>query len=298
MSVILKKPEEPFELPKEFASTIGPGYEALRFYDESVYDEGKGYNTFRLSSPTGDFVLKKYGYHEDRVDEEKQYSFLKGLPVPEVLGWGEDCMLMRFIEGEDLKNASEDGVRAFVKSLAAVMNAYPMGFGYETARYERYMKRLEKRADFIKGEPVLAKAFGVFFERQKEIPLTLSNGDLLPINVIYDGEKAAIIDWEFGGFLPYPLDIARFIAHSRPHGEVTCFAMTDEMKELFVDLLYGVLEVKPPREVYLRDVRLAVFNEYVEILEYYLNDETVERGAVFEDYYPRALELAEEILAE
>ena len=295
MGITLKKAEEGFELPAEFIAIVGNDFEALRFFDDSVYDEEKGYNTYKIVSGSGAFVFKKYSYPEDRADEEKQYSRLSGLPVPKVLCWGEDCMLMEFAEGDDLKNASEDGVRAFVKSLAAVMNAWPMGRGYGEERYQRYLKRLEKRALCLKDEPELLRAFNIFFERQKEIPLTLSNGDLLPINVLYDGDKATIIDWEFGGFMPYALDIARFIAHCRPNGEVTSFAMTDELKELYLDLVYDAVDVKPAREIYDRDIGLALLNEYVEILEYYLNDPTAERGIVFEDYYPRAKALAREI---
>ena len=295
MGVTLKKAEEGFELPDEFRAIVGGEYEALRFFDDCVYDEEKGYNTYKLVTPNGAFVCKKYAYPEDREDEEKQYALLSGLPVPKALCWGDDCMLMEFAEGDDLKSASEDGVRAFAKSLTAVMNAFPMGRCYDDKRYLRYMKRLERRALCLDEEPVLKRAFGVFFERQKEIPITLSNGDLLPINVLYDGVKATIIDWEFGGFMPYALDIARFIAHSRPNGEVTSFKMTDELKRLFLDLVYDGLIVKPAREVFDRDIKLALLNEYVEILEYYLNDRTAERGKVYEDYYPRAKMLAEEI---
>ena len=110
--------------------------------------------------------------------------------------------------------------------------------------------------------------------------------------MLYDGEKATVIDWEFGGFLPYALDIARFIAHSRENGEVTGFRMTEAQKRLFLDLVYVGLENKPSREAYDRDIRLALLNEYVEILEYYLGDPTVERDAAFNMYYPAAKEFA------
>jgi hypothetical protein len=297
MSISLKKPEKPLEIPRAFKDVIGDGeYEIARFFDDCVYDEGKGYNTYKITVNGRSFVLKKYAYPEDLEDEVKQYSLLKGLPVPELLCAAEDCILMRFVPGDDLKDPTDESIRAFSKSLLAVMNAYPMGRGYETARYERYLKRLEKRAGYLKNEPELMRAFGLFFERQKEIPLTLSNSDILPINVLYDGERAVIIDWEFGGFMPYALDIARFITHATENGEVTSFKMSGEQKKLFIDLVFEGLEVRPERAVYDRDILLAQFNECVEILEYYLGDETAERGKVFELYYPMAEKLADLIV--
>ena len=296
MAIRLEKTKEPLELPEALKTILGTdGYEAFRFFDDCVYDEGKGYNTFKLIAGEGAFVLKKYGYPEDLEAEVRQYALLKGLPVPELLGVSKGCILMRFVEGDDLKNPSDEGVCAAAKSLCAVMNAYPMGRGYERPRYDKYLCRLERRAGCLKDEPNLAAAFSVFFERQKAIPLTLSNGDLLPINVLYDGEKATLIDWEFGGFMPYALDIARFIAHTTEDGSVTSFKMSAEQKRMFLDLMYEGLEVKPERKSFDRDIRLALLNEYIEILEYYFNDPDAERGAVFEMYYPLAKGLAEEI---
>lgn len=293
MGIILKKPEKPLVIPKAFKDIMGEGeYEISRFFDECVYDEGKGYNTYKITVNGRSFVIKEYSYPEDLEAELKQYSLLKGLPVPEILCASEGRILMRFVPGDDLKEPTDESIRAFSKSLLAVMNAYPMGRDYEAQRYERYLKRLEKRSGYLKNEPELARAFSMFFERQKEIPLTLSNSDLLPINVLYDGEKATIIDWEFGGFMPYALDIARFIAHATENGEITSFRMSGGQKKLFVDLIYEGLDKKPERDVFDRDVLFAVYNECVEILEYYLGDETVERGAVFKLYYPMAKRLA------
>ena len=293
MSIYLEKVKEPLDIPEALKSVLGTGeIEAYRFFDGSVYDEGKCYNTYKLVSGGRAFVLKRYSDPEDRDAEVKHYSLLAGLPVPKLLGAAEGCILMDFVEGDDLKEPTDEGIRAAAESLTAVMNAYPMGRGYDTERYERYLRRLERRAECLADEPELARAFAVFYKRQKEIPLTLSNSDLLPINILYNGKKATIIDWEFGGFMPYALDIARFIAHCTEDGSVTCFRMSREQKRMFLDLVYSGLEAKPEREVFERDILLAPFNECVEILEYYLNDATAERGNVFGLYYPMARRLA------
>ncbi len=297
MSIVLKKPERPVVLPKEFVERIGAeNYIVTQFYDSCVYNHEKEYNTYKITTPDKSFVFKQYGDEVDYEMEVEHFSLLKGLPVPKLLGCAEMSILMEFVEGDDLKNATDKGLRAFAKSLAAIMNAYPMGHEYKKDRQEQYLKRLEKRAACLKDEPELCEAFAIFLERQADIPLTLSNADLLPLNVLYDGNKATIIDWEFGGFMSYPLDIARFIAHYRPNGEVTSFCMAEEKKELFVNRMYDALEKKPVREIFDRDIMLAIFNEYVENLEYYFNHKEEERGAVFTDYYARARELAKIIL--
>lgn len=297
MGVLLRPVAEPFEIPEGFRGIVGQGpVQVLRFFDDEVYDgEEKGYNVYKLISANGVFVLKRFEDDEDLLGEVKHYGLLRGLPVPPLLGVSESGILLGFIEGEDLKRPADAGVLAAAESLCAVMNAYPMGREYERDRYETYLRRLERRAKALTREPELARAFSAFLERQREIPLTLSNGDLLPLNVLYDGRRAVIIDWGFGGFMPYALDIARFYSHGQTLGSVTPFYMTDAQKELFKNAVYGGLSVKPPRETYERDLLLAELNECVEMLEYYLNDPSAERGELFEYYHPRAVSLARKI---
>lgn len=298
MSIQLVKFENPLYIPSAFGNIMGTGeYDVFRFHDDCVYDADKSYNTYKITANGKSFVLKKYEYPEDYESEVRQYSLLHGLPVPNLLCAADGCILMDYVEGDDMKNATDDGVSAAAQSLAEVMNAYPMGRDYEMGRYDTYIKRLERRASCLKNEPEIERAFGVFLQRQRTIPLTLSNADLLPINVLFDGRRAVIIDWSFGGFMPYALDIARFFAHTTPNGEVTSFRMSDYQKKLFVELVYDGLEIKPDRKIFDRDILLAELNELVEILEYYFNDPHAERGNVFELYYHAAKRLASVILS-
>lgn len=292
MGVYLEKVKEPLDIPDAFKSIVGD-FEAYRFYDD-FEGEPKEYSVYKLVSDRGAFVLKKSEDEEYHNAEVKHYGLLAGLPVPDFFGAADGYVLTGFVEGEDLKNATDEGVKAAAESLVLIMNAYPMGRDYETERYNTYLKRLEKRADRLEKEPELKKAFRIFQKRQESIPLTLSNSDLLPINVIFDGRKATVIDWEFGGFMPYTLDIVRFFAHA--HGSQP-FKMTDAQKRFFVDAVYSGLDVKPEREVYDRDIMLGLFNEYIEILEWYFGDENVERGDTFREYYALAKEYSERINA-
>ena len=168
MSITLRSPDESFALPEAFAPLVGTDDCAVaQFYDDCVYDEGKGYHTFKITTKDRAFVLKQYAEPEDLEAECRQYALLEGLPVPRLLGRAEKCVLMEFVEGDDLKIASEAGVRALAKSLAAIMNAYPMGRGYAGARYETYLKRLERRALCLADEPLLRRAFALFTSVRK-----------------------------------------------------------------------------------------------------------------------------------
>lgn len=294
MGVYLEKTDDVSPIAPVLLKLAGISeFEAYRFCDD-FEDEPKIYSVYKIVASEGEFVLKKSEDEESFEAEKKHYSLLFGLPVPEFIGAEDGFIMTRFVSGEDLKNATDEGVLAAAKSLAAIMNAYPMGRFYDPDRFEIYLKRLERRAGCLKNEPELARAFKLFFDRQKDIPLTLSNADLLPINVLYDGERAVIIDWEFGGFMPYDLDIIRFAAHGCEHGE-TPFFMTEAQKKLFIDAVYERLEVRPERDRYDEDLKLAEFNELIEILEYYFNDPAAERGSIFKYYYPKALTLAGEL---
>ena len=110
-----------------------------------------------------------------------------------------------------------------------------------------------------------------------------------------------MIDWGFGGIMPYALDIARLIAHGAEKQEAGGFPfyMDAELRKLFVREQYEGLRQKPDWDRYLMDIKLAAFNEYVEFLEEDLCDPEISREEIEGGYYyKRARELAELILGE
>ena len=108
-----------------------------------------------------------------------------------------------------------------------------------------------------------------------------------------------MIDWAFGGILPYALDIARLIAHGseKPAPNAFPFYMDADLRSAFVRAHYERLEQKPDWEQYLRDIQLAALNEYVEFLEVLINDPEATREEIETDfYYRRAMETAQALL--
>ena len=296
MSVFLEKLDDVSALSETVRSILGPGeFSADRFCDDFA-DEHKRYEVFKIVHPRGTFVLKRFDKPE-RFAAEKAIleRFSPDLPVPRVLGFSADSVLMEFVAGDDLKEMTDESVSAAAASLAEIMNAFPLGHGYDRAVADKEIAYREKRLDALKGEPLLYAAYSLFLERVREMPLTLANGDLVPINCIYDGSRVRIIDWEYGGFMPYALDIGRFLAHSG-EGAAFPYRMTAAQKALFVDRLYEALREKPERAVFDRDVTLAVLDELIMVLSFYFKDPTVPRDETFCVYGKQAAALAKALL--
>jgi aminoglycoside/choline kinase family phosphotransferase len=76
-------------------------------------------------------------------------------------------------------------------------------------RFDKYWERIQRRALSIQDNPKLAQAYALFLQRQKDCPRTLCNGDFMQWNALWSDGNVLMIDWGFGGIMPYSLDIAR-----------------------------------------------------------------------------------------
>ena len=296
MSTFLEKLNDVSTLSETVRSILGPGdFTADRFCDDFA-DEHKRYEVYRIVHPRGTFVLKRFGKPQ-RFAAEKAIleRFSPDLPVPRVLGCSGDSVLMEYVAGDDLKEMTDEGAAAAATALAAIMNAFPIGFGYDRTVAEKEIAYREERLDALQDAPLLYTAYKLFLDRVKEMPMTLANGDLLPLNCLYDGRRVRIIDWEYGGFMPYALDIGRFLAHS---GEASAFPyrMTPAQKALFVCRLYETLSEKPEKAVFDRDVKLAVLDELIMVLSFYYKDPAAPRDETFRVYSEQSAALAKELL--
>lgn len=61
--------------------------------------------------------------------------------------------------------------------------------------------------------------------------------DLLPFNVLVAPEGARLIDWEFGGILPYPTSLARLLAHGS-EDDTQLFVMQESDRQFAIDYYY------------------------------------------------------------
>ena len=159
-------------------------------------------------------MLKKADKRE--VSNYEKYLKQKDFCVPKFYGRWDDgadiWIMLESIEGNDLRDMTDELAKAAAKSIVQIQNAFWNHPDRE--RFEVYLERISRRLACIKDEPEIGEAYGLFFERQKTCHRTLSNGDFLEFNVIDKNGQVFIIDWGFGGIMPYSLDLARFIAHA------------------------------------------------------------------------------------
>lgn len=247
------------------------------------------YDVYVISTNSGNKILKKTERRE--VLNYERYLVNHSFSVPDYLGKYEDginiWILVEAVEGNDLRDMTDEIAIEAANSLADIQNAF--WNNQDDERFEVYKKRIEKRFHYIKDVPVIGAAYSVFVKRQLLCPRTMSNGDFLEFNAVYCDSKVVVIDWGFGGIMPYSLDIARFIAHATEDRATFPFYMNKKQKQLFVNRVYEKLQQKPEYSEYLFDIKLAVLNEYVEFIEADEDDTGW--------YYNHALKLAKEILA-
>ena len=270
---------------------------------EQFCDDGEGvlnrYNVYRLAVGDRAYVLKASDSEEVTLYE--RYLSSAGLPVPRRYGSGiwdsRVWLLLEHVPGPDLRQFTDEMIGPCADALASVMDRF---WGApETERFDRYMERIQRRAESLADEPLLAAAYALFLDRQRTCPRTLCNGDLLPFNCVFSQGRVILVDWAFGGVMPYALDIARFIAHGGDSGSQPPFpfSMTEAQKREFVEKVYIKLSQKPAWEQYLRDIRLAVLNEYIEFIEDAMLHPDEPRDRTFDWYYSRAARLAEALLS-
>lgn len=273
--------------------------EVERFCDNDG-DYQRKYNVYRLTADGKRCVLKK----SDKKEAALYRDFLqdKCFAVPEYYGTIEDggkiWLLIEYIDGPDMRRFDREMACACAETLAQIQNAY-WDCKIDDGRFQRYWERVNRRARCLDKEPELAAVYALFLERQKSCPRTLSNGDFLQCNAIFREGRAYMVDWAFGGIMPYALDAARLIAHGleKPEPFAFPFYMDDDLRRAFLHAHYERLDHKPDWQQYLTDIKLAALNEYVEFFEVDLNapDVTPEEARESADYR-HALETARVVL--
>lgn len=294
------------ELQPEKRKKLEPVFQALGLDPEQMerirqfHEDGGGadraYSVYRVEYAGREYVLKR----SVPAEAELYHTYLEqeDFPVPKVYAAaqkGKSCwLLLEYVPGEDLREFTPELALMAAESLSALHNAYWRGepqSGRENSgeRFTRYWERIARRAKCLTARPGLEEAYKVFLERQKTCPLTLCSGDFLQYNALFTGERVVLIDWAFGGEMPYSLDLARLISHGSEERTPFPYYMTDELRRSFLRAYYGKMKVPPEYGEFLWDVVLSALNECVEFLE---EDFLEPGGEPDEVYLARAEETA------
>lgn len=259
-------------------------------------EDGGAYDVWKVDTGRETLVLKKA-----KGEELAVYSafFPGNTPeVPRVLkscsAEGGDWFLMEFVPGENLCRCTRENLTAALDALIALqIRWWENGELADVGRsYEKSLAGRKTRGQYL-CDPELERAYGDYLALYAALPQTLCHDDLLPFNVLVSEERAVILDWEYGGILPYPTSLARLIAHGSGE-EGALFFMTEEDRAFAVDYYYRRL-VKGKGisyEEYRRAVDLFLLYEYCEwiMLGNRYDDADMER-------YDRYLELAKTHIA-
>ena len=146
------------------------------------------------------------------------------LPVPQLLGTAVvDGHTWHAIEergGEDLQCLRREATTAAGKSLAGLHAR----FWSESPATNVNGTSAEKFALVAKHLPSLSLALTELADRAASAPSTLCEDALLPMNVLWDGHDATIIDFGHADISPYFGDPARFVAFGKSPKVATTFS--------------------------------------------------------------------------
>ncbi len=267
-------------------------------YTQYLHEEDQApYLVFEITHGEKRYVLKQAKAYEASV----YAAFFNGASsyVPRVYAvepWqNAQYILMEYLEGENLQNCHRQQLKLTLDALIDMQNAYwgsvltEQGYPYE----DSLRQRKERRAYL--NDPELERAYDRFLECYTSVPRTLCHDDLLPFNVIVSKERAAMIDWEYGGILPYPVSLARLIAHGREDAQ-SLFFMTQEDKDFAIQYYYEhlICDKGIPYKEYRSTLDHFLFYEYCEWV-YVGNKYHATDGAYFKYYLPLAKRMAKEL---
>ena len=244
-----------------------PGIRADRISPFLCEEDGAEYAVWLVDTGAQKCVLKRAKGNELAIyraffSERKPY-------VPAFLGacesGGDAFFLTEYCPGTDLRRCDREKLIKALDALILMQDEFWERtdlYGAANA-YDMAQKSIEHRGRFL-GSALLDAAFRAFRKQYAETPRTLCHDDLLPINLLI-GERAVLIDWEYGGMLPYPASLARLIAHGRERDDAY-FYLAREDRDFAIEYYYENLVKKRgiSYEDYRRTLTYFLFFEYCE----------------------------------
>ena len=203
-------------------------------------EDGSLYNAWKIELDSGVYVLKKAKGDEILIYSTFFSEKTAGAPqfIASTLYEGEDYFLMEYAEGEDLCVCNRQRLVAVLDALISIQSRYWQNTEHASVgfSFEKGLKKAQGRMEYLKDEQI-ERAYLLFLKQYSSLPRTLCHEDLLPFNVLASSKGATLIDWEYAGILPYPVSLARLIAHAE-ESENAFFYMTDEDKSFAIDYYY------------------------------------------------------------
>ena len=203
-------------------------------------EDGSEYSVWLVSFRDQKFVLKKAKGFEIETYSAFFQDGVLGAPkfYTAVKYKDDDYFLMEYVSGVDLCKCNREGLKKAIDAIISLQNMFwedtalsRCGFSFEKSLEGRI-----RRGEFLFDGEIEAE-YARFLAEYRRLPRTLCHDDLLPFNVLVSDARATLIDWEYGGILPYPTPIARLIAHCEDT-EGAFFYMSGDDKAFAIDYYY------------------------------------------------------------
>ena len=225
-------------------------------------EDDEPYQVWTIDTGIARYILK-----EAKKDEEETYRLIlaelngSGTPIIYQTIFAEEkiYLLMEYVDGENLCKCNRKKLTLALNALIFLQrktwNDHSLAaYGYS---FEKSLRSREHRGKYL-NDLVLEEVYEKFMQMYSKVPRALCHDDLLPFNVIASDHRAVLIDWEYGGILPYPTAFARLIAHGEDT-EDALFFMTPEDRTFAIDYYY---------DNFLKEMGIT-YTEWRNTLEYF-----------------------------
>lgn len=277
----------------------------LSFFAPSVKSEGvtitqlkriednEPYQVWKIDTDSGSFILKEAKEYEAEVYQTILTEVNGNTPAlyQTAIIDGKTYLLMEYVQGSDLCKCNRRKLTLALDALIFLQKTTWESRAYADCAYsfDKSLGDRRKRGKYLNGTELEA-AYEKFLEVYTAVPRTLCHDDLLQFNIIASDDRAVLIDWEYGGILPYPTSFARLIAHGEDT-EDALFYMTQDDRKFSVEYYYNNL---------LKGMGIS-YADWLKTLEYFLFYEYCEwislgnkYGNTDNEYYKKYLPIAKQ----
>ena len=226
--------------PHSFVSDIE---RMVRTEDSSFYD------AWRIQCGDSEYLLKKTESPKEEAFYRRAAGKSKAIAAYAggISYYGKRYILMEFFRGHEMCKCTRDDLILALDALISLQDLYWVGSAtngtddlpvFGTSIQEE-IESILRRREYLQ-DPLLERTLDEHVARFPTIPRTLCHNDLLPFNILVGEKGAVLIDWEYYGILPYPMPLARLIAHTKPDPSWD-FTMSVEDKEFAISYYYDHL---------------------------------------------------------
>lgn len=255
--------------------------ENISFEAFKSVEDGAEYEVWLICDSDKKYVLKKAKAYELDLYLTFFKDEVEGVPRFEGACKidGVDYFLMEYVSGKDICCCDRSSLIKVLDALISIQEAFWADSEHKDCgfSFERSLVGRTDRGKYL-GEEIFERVYNDFLEEYKRLPRTLCHDDLLPFNVIVSDDKAYLIDWEYGGILPYPASLARLLAHGEEK-DGAMFYIKDSDRQFAIDYYYEKL-------IKSKNISYSEYRKTMDLFLFYEYCEWIMLGNKYEDASP------------